>query len=154
MTYPAYKDSAVRSEEYTETGSLPDRLSGTGKPLLVIFGEQDQIYDAREALSAYAAIPGSDTLLIPDSGHSPQIETPEKTAGAINAFADGISVRADRKAALKQKAERARNQARQKFRKAARRKSASVARQKSRKAARRKANRAKQVANSKVEPAN
>lgn len=91
MTYPAYKESAARSEDYTEDESLVDRLTEVGKPLLVIFGEEDQIYDARQALSAYAAIPGAETLLIPDSGHSPQVEAPEKTAEAINDFAYGIA---------------------------------------------------------------
>ncbi|HRV59113.1 MAG TPA: alpha/beta hydrolase [Solirubrobacterales bacterium] len=86
MTYPAYKKSYEGVEDYTDQKSLPDRLSQVGKPLLVIFGEEDQIYDAREALSAYAAIPGAMTHLIPKSGHSPQIEAPEQTARAINNF--------------------------------------------------------------------
>ena len=104
MTYPAYKDSAVAGEEYTETRGLPDRLTEIGKPLLVIFGEEDQIYDAREALSAYAAIPGARTRLIPDVGHSPQVEAPKATANAINTFTQNI--------AASQAAERARIAAR------------------------------------------
>lgn len=91
MTYPAYRKSAEQGEDYTEQASLPDRLTATGTPLLVIFGEEDQIYDAREALSAYAAIPGAETLLVPESGHSPQVEAPAQTATAIERFIWGLA---------------------------------------------------------------
>ncbi len=148
MTYPAYKDSATQSEDYTEAETLPDRLVRTGKPLLVIFGEEDQIYDAREALSAYAAIPGSDTLLIPDSGHSPQVETPEKTAAAINSFAYQIAERAGREASREQRAKQAAIQTKKQTRQA--RKKAQRAKQKARQTKRKAQARA---ANSKTEPA-
>ena len=121
MTYPAYTESAARSEDFTESRSLPDRLTEAGKPLLVIFGEEDQIYDARQALSSYAAIPGAETLLIPDSGHSPQIEAPEETAEAINAFAYRLAEEAGREASLQQRADRARAKASAANAKAARR---------------------------------
>ncbi len=106
MTYSAYKDSATKSEDYTDEKDLAKRLTEVGKPLLVIFGEEDQIYNARDSLSAYAAIPGAETLLIPGSGHSPQIEAPEKTAEAINIFAYGIAEKAGRKDARQRNAER------------------------------------------------
>ncbi|HMT05958.1 MAG: alpha/beta hydrolase [Solirubrobacterales bacterium] len=121
MTYPAYKESAARSEDFTESSSLPERLTEAGKPLLVIFGEEDQIYDARQALSAYAAIPGAETLLIAGSGHSPQIEAPEETAEAINAFAYRLAEKAGREASRRQRADRARAKARAAKARAARR---------------------------------
>ena len=113
MTYPAYKDSAVQGEDFTKDRDLVERLTEAGKPLLVIFGEEDQIYDAREVLSAYAAIPGVETLLIQDSGHSPQVETPEKTAGAINGFAYGIAMESAREAARELRAKQAAIRAKQ-----------------------------------------
>lgn len=90
MTYPAYRRSYEESNAYTDEQPLNERLEATGVPLLVIFGAEDQIYSAREALSAYAAIPGVKTVLIEDAGHSPQIEAPEKTAAEISAFADSL----------------------------------------------------------------
>ncbi|HTU14224.1 MAG TPA: alpha/beta hydrolase [Solirubrobacterales bacterium] len=90
MTYPAYTDSYSASKDYSGEEPLNDRLETTGVPLLVIFGEEDQIFDARESISAYAAIPGVQTLLIPDVGHSPQVEAPEETAAAIKRFADSL----------------------------------------------------------------
>jgi len=92
MTYPAYRDSYDASKEYGDEEPLNDRLETTGVPLLVIFGEEDQIFDARESISAYAAVPGVQTLLIPDVGHSPQVEAPEETASAIKQFADSLVV--------------------------------------------------------------
>ena len=112
MTYPAYKDSAVEGEQYTEDRSLPDRLTAIDKPLMVIFGAEDQIYDAREALSAYAAIPGVQTRLIVESGHSPQVEAPQQTANMINTFARGIAA-ADAARAAKARAEIRKQQAKQ-----------------------------------------
>jgi len=91
MTYPAYKKSAEQGEDFTKSKSLPDRLTEVGKPLMVIFGAEDQIYDAREALSEYAAIPDAQTHLITDSGHSPQIEAPKQTADLIENFAWSIA---------------------------------------------------------------
>lgn len=111
MTYSAYKDSAVKGDQYTDEKSLVERLTGVEKPLLVIFGEEDQIYDAREALSAYAAIPGASTLLIPVSGHSPQVEVPGETAEAIKSFAYEIAAREGRQAAREQRAKQARTRA-------------------------------------------
>lgn len=90
MTYPSYTGSYDASVEYTDAEPLNDRLEAIGVPLLVIFGEEDQIFSARESLSAYAAIPDVQTLLIPGVGHSPQIEAPAKTAVAIKAFANSL----------------------------------------------------------------
>ncbi|MCB0857263.1 MAG: alpha/beta hydrolase [Solirubrobacterales bacterium] len=120
MTYPAYKDSAVQGEEYTEDQTLVERLTALEKPLLVIFGEEDQIYDAREALSAYAAIPGVETRLIVQSGHSPQVEAPEQTANMINTFAASIvaadTARIARARALVRKQQAKKRQARNRVR--------------------------------------
>jgi pimeloyl-ACP methyl ester carboxylesterase len=91
MTYPAYRDSARESDAYTDEQPLDARLDETGLPLLVIFGEQDQLYPARESLSAYAAIPGAQTVLIPEAGHSPNVETPQQTAVAIGTFVNTLA---------------------------------------------------------------
>jgi pimeloyl-ACP methyl ester carboxylesterase len=91
MTYPAYRDSAEESEAYTDEKPLNQRLQELGLPLLVIFGEQDQLYPARESLSAYAAIPGVETVLIPEAGHSPNVETPEKTAAILGRFVNSLA---------------------------------------------------------------
>jgi pimeloyl-ACP methyl ester carboxylesterase len=91
MTYPAYRDSTDESDAYTDAEGLDVRLERAGLPLLVIFGEQDRLYSAREAISAYAAIPGVETVLIPEAGHSPNVETPEKTAAILGRFVNSLA---------------------------------------------------------------
>ncbi len=95
MTYTAYSDSAEESEAYTDAKPLDQRLEETGLPLLVIFGGQDQIYPARESLSAYAAVRGVETVFIPEAGHSPNVETPEKTAAILGRFVNSLAPEAE-----------------------------------------------------------
>ena len=56
-------------------------------PLLVIFGAEDQIYDAQAAIERYRQVPGAQTHLIPGAGHSPNVEKPDLVAPLILAFA-------------------------------------------------------------------
>ncbi|WP_373372099.1 alpha/beta fold hydrolase [Nannocystis bainbridge] len=65
---------------------MNERLEQAGVPLLAVFGEQDQIYAAHEALRAYAKVTGSQTRLIPDAGHAPNVEQPRVLAQLILAF--------------------------------------------------------------------
>ena len=59
----------------------------TAVPLMVIFGAEDQIYDADESLAAYEDVPGVRTAKVKGAGHSPNVERPEVTARLINEFA-------------------------------------------------------------------
>ena len=87
MTYISFDHSAGEEEVYTDEEPLDQRVRRAFVPLLVIFGAEDQIYDAREALSVYADIPGAQTELVPGAGHSPNVETPARTASLTLAFA-------------------------------------------------------------------
>ena len=96
MTFPAYRKSLDSGGDFADGNPLNEQLADTGDPLLVIFGEEDEFYPARETISAYATVPGVETLLIPGVGHSPQVEVPEQTVAAIEKFVAGL--RADRAA--------------------------------------------------------
>ncbi|HEX6585302.1 MAG TPA: alpha/beta fold hydrolase [Solirubrobacterales bacterium] len=87
MNYDAFDESSEAEGDYTDEAPLDERLAAIGGPLLVIFGAEDQIYDAEEALARYATIPGAQTELIAEAGHSPNVETPEQVAELILAFA-------------------------------------------------------------------
>lgn len=87
MTYTSYDHSHDAFDSYTGDSPLDRRLSRLDVPLLAIFGAEDQIVDARKAIAAYAAVPGSQTDLIERSGHSPNVERPAQTAAAILRFA-------------------------------------------------------------------
>jgi pimeloyl-ACP methyl ester carboxylesterase len=88
MTYTAFDDTAGAESDYTDEEPLDERLTGLEVSLLVIFGAEDQVYDADEALDRYAEIPGARTELIEGAGHSPNVETPAEIAPLILAFAD------------------------------------------------------------------
>jgi pimeloyl-ACP methyl ester carboxylesterase len=87
MTYTAFKDSADAEDDYENEQPLNDRLAATHLPVMVIFGAEDQIYDAQKAIAAYRSVPGVETHLIPGAGHSPNVETPRLVAPLILHFA-------------------------------------------------------------------
>jgi pimeloyl-ACP methyl ester carboxylesterase len=87
MTYTAYKESSDAESDYVDERPLDQRLASSHVPLLVIFGTEDQIYDAQEAVDRYSAVPGAQTHLIPGAGHSPNVEKPGEVAPLILAFA-------------------------------------------------------------------
>lgn len=71
---------------YLDERSLTERLAPLGKPLLVIFGENDSRWRP-SAADEYHAVPGATVLLLPGVGHSPNLEDPPRTAAPLLAFA-------------------------------------------------------------------
>jgi pimeloyl-ACP methyl ester carboxylesterase len=63
--------------------TLAERLSRIAVPALVISGESDRIVDAEYGRAYAAKIPGAKFVLLPGTGHVPQIETPELLLEAI-----------------------------------------------------------------------
>jgi pimeloyl-ACP methyl ester carboxylesterase len=86
MTYTSY-DSDGEEGDYMDEEPLDQRIERTRTPLLAIFGAEDQIYESREALAAYAKVAGARTALIPGAGHSPNVEKPARTAALVLGFA-------------------------------------------------------------------
>jgi hypothetical protein len=76
--------------------------------VLVIFGTEDQIYDAEAAIEPYEDIAGVRTELLEGIGHSPNVEAPEQTAALIEAFIvkTEAAQRAARRAAAAREAKR------------------------------------------------
>jgi pimeloyl-ACP methyl ester carboxylesterase len=88
MTYTAYKDTRDAEEDYVADAPLDDRLATAHVPTMVIFGAEDQLYDAQEAVERYRQnVPGVQTHLIPGAGHSPNVETPNLVAPLILSWA-------------------------------------------------------------------
>jgi pimeloyl-ACP methyl ester carboxylesterase len=88
MTYTSFDDSADGEDEYVEEIPLDDRITNAAIPLLVIFGDEEQIYDTDEAVAAYEDVPGVRTAIVEGAGHSPNVERPEETARLILEFAN------------------------------------------------------------------
>jgi hypothetical protein len=87
MTYTSYDSSHSEADAYIEEAPLDERLTDAAVPVMVIFGNEDQLIDADEALAAFESLPGLRTATIDGAGHSPQIENPEETARLIEEFA-------------------------------------------------------------------
>ena len=64
MTYTSYDAAPAETDDYTEELPLDERFKQTPVPLLVIFGEEDQIFDAEESIEGYSDVPGVQTELI------------------------------------------------------------------------------------------
>lgn len=85
MTYHAFTATARAADDYLGQRALPDRLADLGKPLLVIFGEDDRRWRSSSA-AEYRPVPGARVELLPGVGHSPMLEDPARTAALLLAF--------------------------------------------------------------------
>ncbi|MGW0810423.1 alpha/beta fold hydrolase [Nonomuraea sp. NPDC002799] len=94
MTYHALTATSGASDDYLKQRPPPDRLTALGKPLLVIFGEQDERWRASSA-ALYRAVAGARVELLPGVGHSPMLEDPPRTAAPLLAFTALHAARAD-----------------------------------------------------------
>ena len=69
--------------------SLRGRLSAVKVPTLVLSGESDQIVSPDYGRAFAQAVPGALFQLLTETGHVPQIETPEQLLSAIWTFTTG-----------------------------------------------------------------
>ncbi|WP_328290149.1 alpha/beta fold hydrolase [Nocardia aurantiaca] len=90
MTYHALTATSAASTDYVTERPIPDRLSPLGKPVLVIFGDQDRRWRPSTSTAEYRTVPGATVTTIPNVGHSPLVENPPRTADILLSFADGI----------------------------------------------------------------
>jgi pimeloyl-ACP methyl ester carboxylesterase len=63
--------------------SLAGRLASSKLPTVVVWGESDRIVDPEYGRAYAAAIPSASFVLLGETGHLPQLETPEKLLTAI-----------------------------------------------------------------------
>jgi pimeloyl-ACP methyl ester carboxylesterase len=73
---------------YTGSTSMMDpdlraRLSAVALPTRVIWGDHDRIADPDYGRAYAAAIPGAEFVLLTETGHLPQLESPERLLPAI-----------------------------------------------------------------------
>jgi pimeloyl-ACP methyl ester carboxylesterase len=87
MTYTSYDEAAAESDDFTKELPIDERFKQTPVPLMVIFGAEDQIYDAELSIEGYSDVPGVQTEVIEGAGHAPQVEKPDEVAELIEGFA-------------------------------------------------------------------
>jgi non-heme chloroperoxidase len=61
-------------------------LGRIAAPTLLLWGERDGLFSRQEQDRLAAAIPGARLRVIPEAGHSPHLERPEKVADSLDAF--------------------------------------------------------------------
>ncbi|GAA1698219.1 alpha/beta hydrolase [Kribbella yunnanensis] len=76
---------AVYAEKMTDPG-LRERLRGIAVPTLVIWGDADRIVDPDYGRAYAAAVPGARFELLAQTGHLPQLESPELLLEALRSF--------------------------------------------------------------------
>ena len=72
-------------EPFGETGFW-DRLPGLKPPALFIWGDRDTLVPAGFARFVSEALPSAESVVMPDCGHVPQFEYPDKTAQLTRDF--------------------------------------------------------------------
>jgi pimeloyl-ACP methyl ester carboxylesterase len=73
--------------------SLRGRLAAIAAPTLVVWGEADRIVDPDYGRAYAAAVPGARFELLPETGHLPQLEAPEKLLWVVWDFAEATAAR-------------------------------------------------------------
>ena len=92
MTFHSLTTATQASRDYVKEQALPDRLAPLGKPLLVIFGEEDRRWRSSSAAD-YRAVPGAIIEMLSGLGHTPILEDPARTASSLLAFITTQTVR-------------------------------------------------------------
>jgi pimeloyl-ACP methyl ester carboxylesterase len=93
LATPGYRAaylSALRSvaglRRLREGVVLADRLQELSMPTLLVWGRHDHIFPAREAEVASQRIPGGRLIVFEGSGHTPQMEEPERFNAEVLEF--------------------------------------------------------------------
>ena len=68
---------------------LVDRLPSVKIPTLVVWGTRDRVFPASQAREAVTRLPEGSLALIPDCGHMPHVECPDRFLGVLGKFIDG-----------------------------------------------------------------
>jgi pimeloyl-ACP methyl ester carboxylesterase len=66
---------------------LHGRLSAVTLPVRVIWGDHDRIAGPEYGRAYADAIPGAEFALLTETGHLPQLESPERLLRAVGEFA-------------------------------------------------------------------
>ena len=68
---------------------LVDRLPQLEMPTLVVWGERDRVFPYTQARTAVSRLRQGILELIPDCGHLPHVERPDRFAVILSRFLDG-----------------------------------------------------------------
>jgi pimeloyl-ACP methyl ester carboxylesterase len=73
-------------EHVVDRYRLPERLGAVRGPVLALWGEHDQVFDASGAGLLHALLPQAEVRVMPQLGHLPMMEAPTRTARLYTRF--------------------------------------------------------------------
>lgn len=91
MNLHVFAATSLAASAYLDELALPQRLAGLGRPLLVLFGEDDQRWRPSSAAD-YRVVPGARIEMLSGVGHSPSIEDPRRAAASVLAFTADLAL--------------------------------------------------------------
>ncbi|MEV0083024.1 alpha/beta fold hydrolase [Saccharopolyspora sp. NPDC050642] len=86
MTYRSLTATDEAVDAFLAERPVPDRLTGLGLPVLVIFGAQDRRWQPSSAQD-YRRIPHARIEILDGVGHTPMFEAPDTTGALLRGFA-------------------------------------------------------------------
>jgi pimeloyl-ACP methyl ester carboxylesterase len=81
-THAAYTRASAAIDDYVRRRPLPERLAALTQQAFVIFGERDGRVDP-SSVDGYGPVANVTVATIPEAGHTPIWETPDRTAELI-----------------------------------------------------------------------
>jgi pimeloyl-ACP methyl ester carboxylesterase len=81
-TRAAFTGASAAIDDYLRRRPLPQRVAALTQQALVVFGERDGRVD-RASLDGYGPVSNATVVTIPEAGHTPIWEAPERTAELI-----------------------------------------------------------------------
>ena len=81
-TLAAFTGASAAIDDYLRRRPLPQRVAALTQQALVVFGERDGRVD-RASLDGYGPVSNATVVTIPEAGHTPIWEAPERTAELI-----------------------------------------------------------------------
>jgi pimeloyl-ACP methyl ester carboxylesterase len=81
--WDVFRSSTIAIDEYLGARTLHQRAADAGVPVHVVFGERDGRVDS-SSLAGYDGVARVTVTRIPEAGHTPIWETPERVAEAIH----------------------------------------------------------------------
>jgi pimeloyl-ACP methyl ester carboxylesterase len=85
MRWPAYQGSFDATMAWVADEAVDRRLRALDVPVLVVWGDRDQLADPGMA-DRYRRLPGAQVVMLHGVGHTPPVEAPEATAALLAAF--------------------------------------------------------------------
>ncbi|WP_226006321.1 alpha/beta fold hydrolase [Natrinema salinisoli] len=88
--WATYPGAAVYNElhSWLDRPDVTDRLSEIDVPVLIVHGEEDPSIDPSRAEPMLDELPDAEMELIPEAGHTSNLENPEPATDAIRSFLD------------------------------------------------------------------